>query len=232
MYLESDYKECKYCNNKFISSHKHRIYCSDDCFNEAIKQRNRDKSSERYKQRCTCRHCGEQVSPNGLYRAQCCTKDTCIEAEKLRRRRLSKKRSYNKYHKKRNKKRDAEASRQYRRNNASKVNAKDRFRKKTKREFVNQYKKEKTCQKCGDKRWFCLDFHHLNGKEKRFNISACIRSGYGIETIKAEIDKCIVLCSNCHRHLNYLEKNVPGWKFSREWLDEDYDQEALLERDA
>ena len=221
MYLESDYKECKYCEDKFISSHKHRTYCSDECSNGAIKHRNREKQKDRYKQRCTCRHCGENVCPSVLYKAQCCSKEECITKEKSHRQRLAVKRYYNQNRKKRNKKKDAETSRRYRRNNVSKVNEKDRFRKKVKREFVNDYKKKQTCGKCNDKRWFCLDFHHLDRKQKRFNISECIRQGYGIEAIKEEMKKCIVLCSNCHRHLNHLEKTIPGWEFSREWLDED-----------
>lgn len=40
------------------------------------------------------------------------------------------------------------------------------------------------------------DFHHLNPKIKEFNISKTSKS---LNKIKKELDKCILLCSNCHR---------------------------------
>lgn len=60
------------------------------------------------------------------------------------------------------------------------------------------------CQKCGyDKCEWALDFHHLNSEEKDFNIAR-----YGTlswEKIKKELDKCIMVCANCHRELHYEE---------------------------
>jgi hypothetical protein len=57
------------------------------------------------------------------------------------------------------------------------------------------------CSVCGyDKCVEALDMHHLRDKE--FNISA-MASGLGShEQFMKEIDKCIVLCSNCHRELH------------------------------
>lgn len=43
---------------------------------------------------------------------------------------------------------------------------------------------------------YCVyDFHHVDGT-KEFTISESTKS---LETIKSELDKCILLCSNCHR---------------------------------
>ena len=41
------------------------------------------------------------------------------------------------------------------------------------------------------------DFHHLNPNEKEFKPSALF--GNKFETLKKELDKCVLLCSNCHR---------------------------------
>lgn len=55
------------------------------------------------------------------------------------------------------------------------------------------------CQHCGyDKYIGALEFHHLDPSQKDFSISG---SGYtrSFEKMKPELDKCILLCANCHR---------------------------------
>lgn len=58
------------------------------------------------------------------------------------------------------------------------------------------------CQKCGyDKCIQALDLHHLNPNEKDFNISdKNIKLDW--EIIKKELDKCILVCANCHREIH------------------------------
>ena len=48
-----------------------------------------------------------------------------------------------------------------------------------------------------------LDFHHLDPKEKDFEISG---KSYAMDRLLKEVDKCVLLCSNCHRevHAGYL----------------------------
>jgi len=58
---------------------------------------------------------------------------------------------------------------------------------------------------CGEKHFACLDFHHINQKEKLFEISSASRLGYGLEKIKEEIKKCIIICKNCHAKLHWKE---------------------------
>lgn len=45
-----------------------------------------------------------------------------------------------------------------------------------------------------------LEFHHLDPKKKDFQISRGFT--YDFEKIKSEIDKCILVCSNCHREIH------------------------------
>ena len=53
------------------------------------------------------------------------------------------------------------------------------------------------CEKCGyDKCMRALEFHHLNPNEKDFGLSKNLSKS--ISALKAEADKCILLCSNCH----------------------------------
>lgn len=64
-----------------------------------------------------------------------------------------------------------------------------------------EYKGDR-CEKCGyNKSISALEFHHLDPAEKDFSISSSTLSN-NWEKIKKELDKCIVLCSNCHRELH------------------------------
>ena len=78
------------------------------------------------------------------------------------------------------------------------------FRRKRKKKCVD-YKGGK-CQVCFYNRCIeALDFHHLDPLEKDFGLG----DGYGRnwEKTKIELDKCILVCSNCHReiHSNLLK---------------------------
>ncbi len=53
------------------------------------------------------------------------------------------------------------------------------------------------CYICGyDRTPYALNFHHLDGSEKEFNISSNWLSKK--DRIEKEVIKCILLCSNCH----------------------------------
>jgi hypothetical protein len=65
-----------------------------------------------------------------------------------------------------------------------------------------EYKGSK-CSICGyDKCPAALDFHHKNPEDKLFNICKAKNKIFN-DTIKKELDKCDLLCSNCHRELEY-----------------------------
>lgn len=73
------------------------------------------------------------------------------------------------------------------------------FRKKNKERSV-EYKGGK-CVKCGyDKCIRALEFHHLNPLEKDFGPSQNMNMSWN--KIKIELDKCILVCSNCHREIH------------------------------
>jgi len=53
------------------------------------------------------------------------------------------------------------------------------------------------CTKCGyDKSVTALHFHHIDFRAKSFDISANISKKW--DTLQNELDKCILLCMNCH----------------------------------
>jgi predicted transcriptional regulator len=58
------------------------------------------------------------------------------------------------------------------------------------------------CVKCGYKKCIiALEFHHLDPEKKDFTPSSNMNMSW--DKIKEELDKCILLCSNCHRELHY-----------------------------
>lgn len=64
------------------------------------------------------------------------------------------------------------------------------------------------CILCGyDKCKTSLSFHHLNPKEKDFTISG---KSFSWDKLKLELDKCVLLCLNCHQELhdNYNKNNI------------------------
>ena len=67
-------------------------------------------------------------------------------------------------------------------------------------EFISDYKIKKGCEICGYKEYDCaLDFHHIDKDSKVKNVARMVYNGCSVETLKKEIDDCMVLCSNCHR---------------------------------
>jgi hypothetical protein len=70
--------------------------------------------------------------------------------------------------------------------------------------FIEVYKREHPCVKCGEADPIVLDFHHTDAGTKEFRIAAVIWS-HTIAAIEAEIAKCEVLCANCHRREHYRQ---------------------------
>lgn len=57
------------------------------------------------------------------------------------------------------------------------------------------------CVRCGyDKCEDAIDLHHVDPSQKDFAISS--RWSVSAIKLKAEVDKCVILCANCHRELH------------------------------
>lgn len=73
------------------------------------------------------------------------------------------------------------------------------------RDWFIDLKSTLKCSHCSENHPAVLDFHHEDPSMKEFNISSMIKRRNSIETIESEIEKCIVLCANCHRKLHWEE---------------------------
>jgi hypothetical protein len=64
------------------------------------------------------------------------------------------------------------------------------------------------CSRCGyDKCQDALEFHHVDPKEKEFHLGA--RRGLNINLLREELNKCIIVCRNCHAELHAEIKCTP-----------------------
>lgn len=71
--------------------------------------------------------------------------------------------------------------------------------------FKVNYLKEHPCFDCNNSDIRVLEFHHIY-KRKDFNLGESNR--YCLNRVKDEIEKCIVLCANCHRIRHYNNINL------------------------
>lgn len=56
-----------------------------------------------------------------------------------------------------------------------------------------------SCADCGISNPLVLEFDHKDPTTKKDNVSTMVARGLGVSSISAEIDKCEVVCANCHR---------------------------------
>lgn len=85
----------------------------------------------------------------------------------------------------------------YKRNSAKVKKDSKEYKQRT-RNFITEYKREHSCEKCGEDDAICLVFHHVDPKEKEYDITQLVARGWSIERVQTEINKCVVLCANCH----------------------------------
>jgi hypothetical protein len=102
-----------------------------------------------------------------------------------------------------NKERIAAHSRAYYQRNKEACKAASRKRKLRAAEWLKNYKATLSCIRCGENHPACLQFHHRNPNEKKADLGLAVGNGWNIERIMKEIEKCDVLCANCHLKEHY-----------------------------
>ena len=61
-----------------------------------------------------------------------------------------------------------------------------------------------SCEKCSYNRCIsALEFHHIDPTKKDFGIGD--GSSRKWDSLKIELDKCLMLCANCHREIHHKE---------------------------
>src|SRR5690349_10440895 len=94
--------------------------------------------------------------------------------------------------------RQLQYQRDYEKRNRERLSAEKKIRRKEQRDFIWQAKSV-PCADCGIQYdpWI-MDFDHVRG-EKKYNLNRLMQISVNYQTIRDEIAKCEVVCSNCHR---------------------------------
>lgn len=66
--------------------------------------------------------------------------------------------------------------------------------------LIKTYKQNNVCICCRESESCCLEYHHLF--DKKFSLSSKIPKNITKEDLIREMNKCVLLCSNCHRKLH------------------------------
>ncbi len=86
-----------------------------------------------------------------------------------------------------------------------KVMERKRQRQREMLDWFRRYKSTLICVDCGIKHPAVLCFHHRNPKNKDFTISDDISRVTSIKRLRNEIEKCDVVCMNCHAKRHWKE---------------------------
>lgn len=154
--------------------------CREPIINDSIEFNRRQKDSKRNKEPkpiLNCIECNTEFEKIQKAQKYCCSK--CREK--------ASRRKHKEYYK------------SYEKNNKDKRKERARVSRKKRVEWVKQYKQKHNCKDCGLNDWVVMEFDHIDPENKTLCISTMIKSSCSLEMIKKEIDKCEMVCANCHR---------------------------------
>ena len=80
-------------------------------------------------------------------------------------------------------------------------------RAKYRKEFYD-FKSTLSCTKCGENHPATLDFHHHTPHPSNKKISHLLSSGQYSKALQEIQEKCVVLCSNCHRKHHWEDNKL------------------------
>lgn len=108
----------------------------------------------------------------------------------------------------RNREKQRKAQEEWYKNNKDHMLQKQRDRRtELKRWLKEEILAGKTCSRCPENHIACFDFHHKDPSLKEFRISEMSERKLSKEKVLKEIEKCEILCANCHRKLHFETKN-------------------------
>lgn len=98
------------------------------------------------------------------------------------------------------------ANRRYYQKNKQRYRKLNEEHKERARQFVLSYKMERGCQRCPERHEAVLVLHHRDPKAKDVDLATAVCNMWSEERLLAEMEKCDVLCANCHLKLHWAER--------------------------
>ena len=201
---------CIICEKTYTPWNRDQKCCTKECMDQNLKNR--------LKKRCkthTCQNCGEDFTNfnRGIKRRKFCSKE-CVTQDRQRKIKENKLGNCIICGKELPTDRPKLCSEECA-VHAKRIQSRERDRKRgqsrkekawaIKREFVD--KKGGCCEKCGyDNCLAALTFHHIDENTKEYTLDIGSIQRYKKELLEKELDKCQLLCFNCHMELHHAER--------------------------
>ena len=74
------------------------------------------------------------------------------------------------------------------------------------RQWLINYLEDKACKTCGESDPVVLEFNHINPKDKFKGVGELVHQGT-LDQLMTEVDKCEILCANCHKRVTAKQLN-------------------------
>lgn len=86
------------------------------------------------------------------------------------------------------------------------VNERKKVAREVARQYMWDYLLTHPCISCGESDPRILEFHHRDAAQKDKDVAKMVGEGLSVGRLQREMDKCDVLCSNCHRKVTMKER--------------------------
>lgn len=86
--------------------------------------------------------------------------------------------------------------------NKAEVYNRNKIRRQQRKTMMQRFLSYQKCCVCGESENVCLDFHHINEQIKKDEVMRMLNSFRSIKDVVAEMNKCCIVCSNCHRKIH------------------------------
>ena len=189
---------CSVCRNKYKTENNCQKFCSLICqkknksIRSAITQRKNIKTQERKTYTQFCSACGIDFirkSNNAIYCSNKCRNR--VESEYKNKRKI--------------------ADEDFRKKGLVRAKRLGNKYRKILMDYLHEIKSKSSCLLCGESHIACLSFHHRDPSTKIGTMSYFVNNRCSLNKLKEEINKCDILCENCHRKEHYNKRKTDGF---------------------
>lgn len=90
------------------------------------------------------------------------------------------------------------------------------------RAWMRRIKETERCTHCGLRDPRRLEFHHVDPMTKAFNVGVGVGQNRSRESIFAEMEKCVLVCFECHRAIHHSEIDATTLPRFDPWVQEPF----------